>query len=54
MLIFCDNIIFTQRQISTALAEMSDLSLLWKLRKTVMALIVLTVLHPNEKCDTGK
>ena len=34
MLTFYDNIIFIQRQISTTLAEMSDLSLLWKLQKT--------------------
>ena len=33
---FYDNITFTQSQISTTLAEMSDLSLLWKLRKTLM------------------
>ena len=33
MATFYDNIIFTQRQISATLAEMSDLSLLWKLRK---------------------
>ena len=36
MLTFCDNIIFTQGQIYTTLAEMSNVSLLWKLRKTVM------------------
>ena len=37
MLTFYDNIIFTQIQISTTLlAEMSDLSLLLKLRKTLM------------------
>ena len=35
MHIFYDNIIFTQRQISTTLAEMSNLLLLWKLRKTL-------------------
>ena len=34
MLTFHDNIIFAQRQIST-LTEMSDLILLWKLRKTL-------------------
>ena len=38
MLICYDNIIFTQRQISTTLAEMSDLSLLWKLWKTLLSL----------------
>ena len=32
-----DTIIFTQRQISTTLAEMSDLSLLWKLRKLLFS-----------------
>ena len=31
MLTFYDNIIFTESQISTTLAEMSELSLLWKL-----------------------
>ena len=31
MLTFYDNIIFTQRQVSAMMAEMSDLSLLWKL-----------------------
>ena len=36
MLSFYDKIIFTQSQISTTLAEMSDLSLLWKLRKTLI------------------
>ena len=33
MVTFYDDIIFTQRQIPTTLADMSDLSLLWKLRK---------------------
>ena len=33
MLTFYHNIIFTQRQISTTLAGIYDLSLLWKLRK---------------------
>ena len=33
MFTFHDNIIFTQKQISTTLADMSDLSLLWKLQK---------------------
>ena len=36
MVTFYDCKIFTQRQISTILAEMSDQSLLWKLRKTLM------------------
>ena len=35
-------IIFTQRQISTTLAEMSDLSLLWTLRKTHNAVAYFT------------
>ena len=33
MLAFYDNTIFTQRQITTTLAEMSNWSLLWKLGK---------------------
>ena len=40
MLTFYDNNInlqFTQRKISTSLAEMSDLSPLWKLRKLYCA-----------------
>ena len=37
MLTFYNNMIFTQRQnLHTTLAEMSDLSLLWKLRKTLL------------------
>ena len=36
MLTFYDNIIFTQSQISTTLTKMSDLSLLWKLRGTLI------------------
>ena len=33
---FYDNIIFTQSQIYTTLAEMSDLSLLWKLKNATV------------------
>ena len=39
MLTFYDNVSFTQQQISTILTEISDLSLLWKLRKTLFPVL---------------
>ena len=39
MLTFYDNVLFTQQQISTILTEISDLSLLWKLRKTLFPVL---------------